>query len=383
MALKAVSNAPSSSSAGSSAGPAALLGGASGSTPGSGGAANAVGAGDSAGSTGPAGTAGTAGSRAAGAGGCNFLQMLTQSASASGGAKVDAKPADTPAKAADENDAASDSDPVAAALAMLSQSMAPPQATNSVATGKADAKVDSSNGDATGSTGAIGATSLGSASQASSATDGLSMQNLVSLLAQEADSDPEPAHRTDSAQTDASSPTSSSTASTDNGSTSSTTAPNPHMSVGSHFGVQHTAADSQTTDVKSPLGTAAWADELGGKITWMAHQGIESASLRLSPEHLGPVEVRISVQDGATSVMFGAAQADTRSALEQALPRLREMFATQGLTLTDAGVSREPPKQQSRPTPVAAIAAVSGVSDDGTSVSSAMRLRLGLLDTYA
>ena len=136
--------------------------------------------------------------------------------------------------------------------------------------------------------------------------------------------------------------------------------------------------------MKSPVGTSAWADELGGKITWMAKQGIESASLRLSPEHLGPVEVHISVHDGATSVTFGAAQADTRTALEQALPRLREMFANQGLTLADAGVSREPPRQPQTKPP--AIASVSGVSaiDGVSSVTTALPpIRLGLLDTYA
>ena len=138
--------------------------------------------------------------------------------------------------------------------------------------------------------------------------------------------------------------------------------------------------------MKSPVGTSAWADELGGKITWMAKQGIESASLRLSPEHLGPVEVHISVQNGATSVTFGAAQADTRTALEQALPRLREMFANQGLTLADAGVSREPPRQpQTKPPAIASISGVSGVSVDGvSSVTTALPpIRLGLLDTYA
>ncbi len=131
------------------------------------------------------------------------------------------------------------------------------------------------------------------------------------------------------------------------------------------------------------MGSSAWTDELGGKVTWMAAQGIDSASLKLSPEHLGPVEVHISVQNGATSVIFGAAQADTRTALEQALPRLREMFAGQGLTLADAGVSREPPRQQNKPSSVASVSGISAVSDDSMAVSTVMPVRLGLLDTYA
>jgi flagellar hook-length control protein FliK len=158
-----------------------------------------------------------------------------------------------------------------------------------------------------------------------------------------------------------------------------------HMSVGSHFGIQHTAANQDTTtgDLRAPVGTAEFNDELGGKLTWMAHQGVESGSLQLSPEHLGPLEVRIQVQDGAASVWFGANHADTRAALEQALPHLRQMFASQGLTLSDAGVSREPPRGQAQKPAVTAISSINGVSDNQASIASVSIKRSGLLDTYA
>jgi flagellar hook-length control protein FliK len=115
----------------------------------------------------------------------------------------------------------------------------------------------------------------------------------------------------------------------------------------------------------------------------MAHQGVESASLKLSPEHLGPLEIHISVNAGDASVWFGAQQADTRAALEQALPHLREMFAAQGLTLADANVSREPPRQQSNSSSGQGVAAISSVGSAEGSVSAAIRARLGLVDTYA
>jgi flagellar hook-length control protein FliK len=135
----------------------------------------------------------------------------------------------------------------------------------------------------------------------------------------------------------------------------------------------------------SPVGTSAWTDELGARVTWMAHQGIESASLQLSPEHLGPLQVTISVHGGQASVWFGAAQPDTRAALQQSLPQLRQLFAGQGLTLADAGVSREPPRGQGRQSSSRATAPVSGVSavsleSSGTRASIAGAL--GLLDTY-
>jgi flagellar hook-length control protein FliK len=144
-------------------------------------------------------------------------------------------------------------------------------------------------------------------------------------------------------------------------------------------------AEALSNKVNTPVTDAGFADEVGGKITWMANQGVQSASLQLTPEHLGPVEVRISMQDGSASVSFNAAHADTRAALEQALPRLREMFSTQGLTLTDASVSQQSPRGQPQRQAVSAIGATGGVSgeDSTSSVATVTRAQLGLVDTYA
>jgi flagellar hook-length control protein FliK len=138
--------------------------------------------------------------------------------------------------------------------------------------------------------------------------------------------------------------------------------------------------------VSAPVGSSAWTDEVGTKVTWMAQQGIQSASLQLSPEHLGPMQVTISVRDGQASVWFGAAQPDTRAALQQSLPQLRQLFANQGLTLADAGVSRESPRGQDRQRPTRAGAPVSGVSAVGlesSAGSTSISGGLGLVDTYA
>ena len=168
------------------------------------------------------------------------------------------------------------------------------------------------------------------------------------------------------------------------GSVSGPSAFQAQMSVGSHF---QTTANTQTTNdkVSALVGTPAFNDELGGKITWMANQGVQSASLQLSPEHLGPIAVHISVQDGSASVAFNANHADARTALEQALPRLREMFATQGLTLTDASVSQQSPRGQSQKQAVAAIGAIGGASSEEStsSLPTVASNRLGLVDTYA
>jgi len=134
--------------------------------------------------------------------------------------------------------------------------------------------------------------------------------------------------------------------------------------------------------MRSPVGTPAWNDELGAQLTWMAANGREAASLRLSPDHLGPLEIRISVRDGEASVWFGAANPDTRSALEQSLPRLRELFAAQGLVLADAGVSREGPRHAFKPTATAFGSRGSSDASPDTSVTSVTLSRVGMIDTY-
>ena len=135
--------------------------------------------------------------------------------------------------------------------------------------------------------------------------------------------------------------------------------------------------------VPQSVGTAAWADEIAARVNVMAEHGRHTASLRLSPEHLGPLEIRIAVRDDQASVWFGAAHPDTRAALEAAMPRLREMFAVQGLSLADTGVfheaPRQPPEPAGRENPLAGIAA----EDPGRSVEVRAQVPLGLLDTYA
>ena len=131
----------------------------------------------------------------------------------------------------------------------------------------------------------------------------------------------------------------------------------------------------------STVGTRAWTEELGHQITWLTDRGQQTASLRLAPEHLGPLEIQISIQDDKASIWFGAAHADTRAAIEGALPRLREMLASQGLALNDAGVFKESPRQQGqqRAERASSADAVTGVEE----VQAARMVKVGLVDAYA
>jgi len=139
-----------------------------------------------------------------------------------------------------------------------------------------------------------------------------------------------------------------------------------------------------TLAVHTPVGAAGWARELSAHLTWMAGRALSTASLRLEPERLGPLEVRLALRDNSVSVWFNAAQPETRAAIEQALPQLRELLSASGLALSDAGVSRDPPGEARYPASAAAGPAADPAAADtnATSISVAPGRR-GLIDTYA
>jgi len=94
-----------------------------------------------------------------------------------------------------------------------------------------------------------------------------------------------------------------------------------------------------TTSVQTPLGQANWDQAVGERIQWMVGQKLQGAQVKLNPANLGPMEVRIQVQNDQASVQFTAHHAVVREALEAALPRLRDMFESSGVELVDVDVS--------------------------------------------
>jgi flagellar hook-length control protein FliK len=93
--------------------------------------------------------------------------------------------------------------------------------------------------------------------------------------------------------------------------------------------------------IATPITDSGWSRDVAAQVQMMASAKVQSATLRLSPEHLGPVEVHIDMQSSQINVNFVAAHPDTRSALEQSVPTLRAMLAHGGLTLGQTQVQGE------------------------------------------
>ena len=101
-------------------------------------------------------------------------------------------------------------------------------------------------------------------------------------------------------------------------------------------------ADKPVMTMQAGFGTPAWQQELGDKVAWMAsNQGGHVSNLVLNPPSMGTVEIRLHVQGSEAGAQFYAANPDVRNALEQAMPRLREMMANAGIALGDTMVSNQ------------------------------------------
>jgi flagellar hook-length control protein FliK len=94
--------------------------------------------------------------------------------------------------------------------------------------------------------------------------------------------------------------------------------------------------------VALPPGAPGWAEAFGERVLWLVGQRQSAAYLSLNPPELGPLEVRI-IFDGADKVQihFASAHHTVREAVEQALPRLREMLGASGLELLGAEVHHD------------------------------------------
>jgi flagellar hook-length control protein FliK len=147
------------------------------------------------------------------------------------------------------------------------------------------------------------------------------------------------------------------------------------------FAGSATQAPSVQATISVPVANGDWPHAVAAQVHWFVNNDIQSATLRLSPEHLGPVEVRIDVHDSQVNVTFSAAHAETRAALEQTVPRLREILAGGGLTLGQANVQQDPrPGSQPAATPARpAFTAAQAVEPVAVATSQG----LGLVDEYA
>ena len=151
----------------------------------------------------------------------------------------------------------------------------------------------------------------------------------------------------------------------------------------------------ETVRLDTPLKDQAWPAEFGQKVVWLANQDRQNAQITLNPPDLGPIELSLNVRNDQATAAFTSANPEVREAIEQALPRLREMLAGVGVELGQTNVSAESFRQQadsnagnqgnrsSRADTGDANAPVSGQLRGETLLGRNIQRGNGLVDTFA
>ena len=125
------------------------------------------------------------------------------------------------------------------------------------------------------------------------------------------------------------------------------------------------------------------------RLTTLATEGVQQASLQLNPADMGPIAVQIVVDGSQAQIDFGAAHAQTREALAASLPALAASLHAAGLTLTGGGVSDQRPGAQDGTPACRGEGGLRGPGEEGTDAALAGAAALpraaqrGLLDLYA
>jgi len=128
---------------------------------------------------------------------------------------------------------------------------------------------------------------------------------------------------------------------------------------------------------------AGFDDGFGTRITWMAEQRLGHAQIRLNPEHVGPIDVRVQLDGNRVSAEFTSAHAEVRQAIEASLPRLREMLVQHGLQLGQADVGHGQPGRRGDPMRGHGHDPAREAGLDPHPTAGPIRSARGLLDEYA
>ncbi|WP_445374520.1 flagellar hook-length control protein FliK [Photorhabdus tasmaniensis] len=121
----------------------------------------------------------------------------------------------------------------------------------------------------------------------------------------------------------------------------SSVAASPLLSAGHNQTAQFQLSSAATPLLNAQLGSEEWQQQLNQQIILFNRNGLQQAELRLHPQELGALQIRMSVEDNQAQLHLASAHSHVRAALEAALPGLRHALAESGIQLTQSNVSSD------------------------------------------
>lgn len=141
--------------------------------------------------------------------------------------------------------------------------------------------------------------------------------------------------------------------------------------------------------VTTPVGQNGWAEDVGNKVSLMLGRKESQADLVLTPSHLGKLEISLKVDGDQATASFIASTQAARDALDQALPRLREVLQQAGINLSQSDVNTSNPQSSGRGREDQgaqrgyAGRGIEGIAEVAPAAGLARYTQIGLVDTFA
>ncbi|MBY0474574.1 MAG: flagellar hook-length control protein FliK [Nitrosomonas sp.] len=104
----------------------------------------------------------------------------------------------------------------------------------------------------------------------------------------------------------------------------------------------------QDIHVDLPIIQPKWGSEFAQKVVWLTSQQNQVAEIHLNPAHLGPVEVMLTITQDQATAQFVSPHLAVREAIQEALPRLKEMMAENGIQLGNVMVGADSFQQENK-----------------------------------
>ncbi|MEQ9892352.1 flagellar hook-length control protein FliK [Pectobacterium aroidearum] len=101
------------------------------------------------------------------------------------------------------------------------------------------------------------------------------------------------------------------------------------------------APQAASAQLNAPFGSPQWQDALGQQIVMFSRNGQQTAELRLNPQELGALHISLKIDDNQAQIHLASASSQVRSALEAALPHLRNAMAESGINLGQSSVGSD------------------------------------------
>ncbi|MCL6350100.1 flagellar hook-length control protein FliK [Pectobacterium polaris] len=101
------------------------------------------------------------------------------------------------------------------------------------------------------------------------------------------------------------------------------------------------APQATSAQLNAPFGSPQWQDALGQQIIMFSRNGQQTVELRLNPQELGALHISLKIDDNQAQIHLASASGQVRSALEAALPHLRNAMAESGINLGQSSVGSD------------------------------------------